>query len=308
MKPAITLWSIVGLVLIGLAVPPALKQKSWRTFLIALVLSFFGVLLPLFIFLASVFLAPDSKADCRFGWLDCFYVGKLALTPLVLGATAALYALDIYGVANRTRYWIVLGIFLGAIVAFVCFLFGVVVTAGRVFGLWLLVPCYVAVWYSIRAVQLAKVAKFGPFPYLWAFGSSIPLWLGSWLWSRSIYSSLPEQSPQCFVVTAAARGHESLVGPFMLVQRQGYNRRVNRQLATFWALEAWWQAHGPRSHARFRRCYNRFGPILAGWITSPWRADLVHLAIKPVELAARLVIRHTPAGGKGSGNRQTTAP
>ena len=122
------------LILIGilsvLAFPPAMKKKSWHQFFIALILSFIlsfaGVLLPLFVFFLSSIMVPDWKGDCTYGWLDCFIMGKLALAPLVLLATAALYALEILRVENRTARWIVIGIFLGAIVSCICFVFGVV--------------------------------------------------------------------------------------------------------------------------------------------------------------------------------------
>jgi hypothetical protein len=221
---------IPGALLLALALPPALKRKSGKTFFIALGLSFLGVMLPLFVFLFSAFLVPEWKGGCRFGWLDCFHLGKLALTPLVLWATAALYALDIYQVANRTRYWIVLGVFLGAIVAAVCLVFGVISVVGSAWGfaLWLLVPLYVSVWYGVRAVQLIRAAGFESKAYWWSIFGSLPFWLAGWIWSRYIFASLPDQSPDCFVVTAAARGHEFFVGPFIKVKHNGRIRRANR--------------------------------------------------------------------------------
>jgi len=65
---------IVQLLLVGLALPPALKQGSRRRFFIAMALSAAGVLVPLFVFLASSFLIPDWKGACQHsrkteGWL-----------------------------------------------------------------------------------------------------------------------------------------------------------------------------------------------------------------------------------------------
>jgi len=291
---------IAGVLLAALALPPALKRKSWKTFFSALVLLFPGVMLPLFVFLFSAFLVPEWKGGCRHGWLDCFHLGKLALTPLVLWATVALYALDIYRVANRTRPWIVLGIFLGALVAAVCLVFGVISVVGWAcgFALWLLVPLYVSVWYGIRAVQLIRAAGFESNIYRWSIFGSLPFWLAGWYWSRYTYASLPNQPPGCFVVTAAARGHESIVGPFFEINHGDGVRRANQQLITLWQFEALWRMRAPLSHALFRRAYNRLGPALAGRITSPGMADLAHLAIKPVELLAALVVKGA-GGGKG---------
>ena len=92
----------------------------------------FGILLPPFIFLASFILLPDWKGDCRFGALDCFILGKTALTPVVFFATAALYKVEILGTAKPEHRWVVLGLFLGSVVSGICFLFGLATyLAGR---------------------------------------------------------------------------------------------------------------------------------------------------------------------------------
>ena len=290
---------ILGALLFMLALPPALKRRSWKTFFTSLVLSFFGVLLPLFVFLFSSGLEPEWKGACAFGWLDCFIVGKLALAPLALVATAALYALEIYRVENRTRRWMVVGVFLGAIVASICFAFGLVCIGSEadayMLKLWLLVPFYTAVWYSIRAVQLIKAARWDFWTYYIPLIGSLPLWLASWYWSRSLYEALPNKAPSdCFVVTAAARGHALLVGPFVEVRHYDHRRRANQQLVTLWRFEAVWRQRAPRNHRIFRRIYNRVGPRLAARMTSSWVADVAYLAIKPVELLARLAVRNIP--------------
>ena len=245
------LWIILVGILSGLALPPAVKKKSWRRFFIALVLSFAGVVLPLFVFLFSSFMEPDWKGACAYGWLDCFITGKLALTPIVLMATAALYALEILRVENSTARWIVIGIFLGAIVASICFVFGMVCIASEEDApkLWLLVPFYVAAWYSIRAVQLTKAACFSFWPNLISLVGSLPFWLASWMWSRSLYASLPDIAPSdCFIVTAAGRGHAAFVGPYFEIERNNHRFLANQQLITFWQFESLWRKRAPRSH------------------------------------------------------------
>ena len=280
---------ILAGILSVLALPPAIKEKSWRRFFIALILSFVGIVLPLFVFLFSFFLEPEWKGACVFGWLDCFIAGKLALTPIVLLATAALYALEILRVGNRTARWIVVGIFLGAIISSICFVFGVVCFGfeANAFKLWLLVPFYVAIWYSARAVELIKGARLNLWTYLISLVCSLPFWLASWLWSRSLYASLPDTAPSdCFIVTAAGQGHAALVGTYIEIERNGRKRLVNQQLITFWQFEDLWRNLAPRSHRIFRRGYNRVGPIIAAQIKSPWLADFIYFAIKPLELMA----------------------
>jgi len=269
---------------------PALKKKSWCQFFIALILSFAGGLLPLFIFFLSSMMGPDWKGACTYGWLDCFITAKLALTPLVLLATIALYALEILRVENRTARWIVIGIFLGAIVSSICFVFGVVCIGfeANTFKYWLLVPFYVAIWYSIRAVELIKASHLSFWTCLISLVCSLPFWLVSWLWSRSLYTSLPSQEPGCFIVTAAGRGHAAFVGRHIEIERNGRSLLVNQQLVTFWQFENRWQNFSPRSHRIFRCGYNRIGPVIAARIKSQWLADSIYLALKPLELVANL--------------------
>jgi hypothetical protein len=282
-------WIILIAILSALALPPALKAKSWWRFFVALILSFFGVILPLFIFGFSSMMEPDWKGACTYGWLECFITGKVALTPLVLLATAALYALEIFRVENRTARWIVVGIFLGAIISSICFIFGLVCFGADALKWWLLVPFYVAVWYSARAVQLIKAARLDFRTYLISLVGSLPFWLVSWLWSRSLYVSLPDKAPDgCFIVTAAGHGHAAFVGRHIEIERDGRSVLVNQQLITFRQFENLWQNFAPRSHRIFRSAYNRVGPVIAARINSPWLADFVYLAIKPLELIAKL--------------------
>ena len=244
-------------ILCALALPSAMKEKSWLRFFIALILSFVGIVLPLFVFLLSSFLEPEWKGACAYGWLDCFITGKLALTPLVLHwRRQALYALDILRVGNRTARWMVGGTLVGAIISSICFVFGMVcIGSGRGddFKCWLLVPFYVAIWYSVRAVDLIKGARLNFWTYLISLVCTLPFWLASWLWSRSLYASLPDQAPPgCFIVTAAGQGHVAFVGTHIEIERNGRSLLVNQQLITFWQFENLWRNFAPRSHRVFR--------------------------------------------------------
>jgi hypothetical protein len=280
------------LIWIALAVAPALRRKSLIRFFVALLMSFAVVVLPLFVFFISGFLKPDWKGGCAHGWLDCFFVGKFVLTPLVLWATAGLYSVVVLDVEKRTQAWIVLGIFIGAVVSSVCLAHGLVyfVRPKDTFALWMLVPLYVSVWYWVRAVQLIRESKLGLKVCLVdAMIGSLPFWIASVWCSKQTYAAMPDKAPNCFVVTAAGRGHGRLVGPFFEVEHGGGRVRANRQLITLWQFENLWQSKWPQSHRSFRRFYNRFGPIVAEQIKLPWLADMAYIAIKPVELVARSV-------------------
>ena len=279
------------LVAFFLALPPALIRKSWTQFWIGFVLSPFAVVLPLAFFFLSMFLTPDSKEVCHNGALDCFHLGKLALSPFVLWATAALYAVEIAEVRNPGRPWIVNGLVLGAIISSVCTVFGVLTNRqDNVMLFCLAVPLYTSIWYIARAVHTIRTQPIDSTKLTIALGSSLPFWALSVWWSYKTYLSLPDHVESCFVVTAASRGHRGIVGPHFNVVRRRCHRVANYQLATFWTFEALWRKTAPRSHAAFRRIYNIIGPIIARRITSPWIADVVYVLLKPAEFFARFVV------------------
>ena len=87
------------------------------------------------------------------------------------------------------------------------------------------------------------------------------------------------------------RGHTTVVGPWLRVTHCGEDRDANQQLRTLWLLEDLWTSRMPRSHARFRRFYNVIGPVVASCITAPFLADLAYLAIKPIEIMARGILK-----------------
>ncbi|MCX7009146.1 MAG: hypothetical protein NTY53_18180 [Kiritimatiellaeota bacterium] len=285
-------WSLVALIHIGLALPPAIRERSWKRFFIAVVLSFVFVVLPLFIFSASALIpCPDWKGGCHHGWLDCFLMGKLALLPLVLWASASLYAIDILRTPNRTRPWIVLGVLTGAITSTGCLGMGLIICEKSLpVYTWLAVPFYVAVWYTMRARQLLKAAGTNLGMIVATLLGNTPFWIVAMLWSRKAFAALPNEPP-CFIATAAIRGHAAVVGPRVRVAHRGAEREATQQLLTLWRLEENWTCRAPRSHAGFRRIYNVIGPRVAARITTPFRADLAHLAIKPVELFARAILK-----------------
>jgi hypothetical protein len=284
-------WIVLFLILLALATPVGIKKHSWLWLIAGMALSLVVVVLPLFFFFFSSFLKPEWKGACRHGWLDCFIVGKLALSPLVLVATAALYITEVLRVDISKQRWAVVAIFIGTIVAWVCFIFGLACLdpeSGTI--ILLLVPFYVAVWYTVRAVFLIRTANLDFLIYLAAALGTIPFWLASWILSVGIFESLPNQQPDdCFVVTAAGRGHRKLVGPFWEIERRGEWRRANQQLITLWQFENLWRNKSPRTHEKFRRLYNLVGPRIAARIRSPWLADAAFLALKPVELTARYI-------------------
>lgn len=284
-------WAILLLILYVLAIPMGIKKKSWLWLIPGMALSFLVVVLPLFFFFLSSVMVPEWKGACRFGWLDCFIVGKLALSPLVLWATVALYTIEVLRMDVSKSRLTAAAIFIGAIVAWVCFVFGLTcLDHEAATSIPMLVPFYIAVWYTIRTAFLMRAGHFDFLTYLVAAVGTVPFWLGSWLWSQKTFQSLPDTKPDgCFVVTAAGRGHRKFVGPFYEIGRRGEQRQANCQLITLWEFENLWREKSPRSHRCFRSFYNRVGPRVAARIRSPWLADAAYIALKPVELAARCI-------------------
>lgn len=294
MEFLIIFFSILALIIIVPALAPALLARSWKKFLVSLFFSFFGITFPLFIFVGSMYLIPEWRGGGRYGWFDCFHMGKLILLPLVLWACTAFYANQILRVKNRFCNWIVLGFFMGAIVSIICFVFGLAVHAFDRDGIWmwLFIPLYVAVWYSVLCVRAVKVSDLGVRAYKITAISFIPFWCISLILSWITYLSLSKHRPSgdCFVVTSALRGHKLFVGPFCEVERKGVLRVVNRQLITFWKFEDLWCQSFPLSHQLFRSIYNWIGPKIARRINSQIVADIIYFIIKPFELVASLLI------------------
>jgi len=289
-NPALILFGLPALLLIIPAAAAAVYRRSWPWFVVSLGLSFAVIVLPLFVFTASAFLTPDAKDQCRHGWIDCFMTGKLALLPPAIFATIALYAVEAFRVKNRTAVWIIAGLCSGAIISIVCLVYGLIFIpydGGKIF---MLVPAYIAVWYFLRTRQLAKERSSAEEIIWYSVLGNLPFWLGSLFWSQSTYSSLPQSVGDCFVVTAASRGHPNVVGPHFLITHKSRLVSANDQLLTLWQFEDLWRQLEPRSHRQFRSLYNRVGPVVSSQIQSPWLADIAYLALKPVEVAAKIIL------------------
>lgn len=115
-------------------------------------------------------------------------------------------------------------------------------------------------------------------------------------WSVAVHSAIehyealpPPPEGDCYVATAASRGHARLVGARNLPVRGGV-RRVTEQLLTLKAGELALKAAAPRLHRALRRVYDRVGPPIARRITTPWRADLAHLTLVPLSCLVQLAL------------------
>jgi hypothetical protein len=274
---------------LALSIAPAIYRRSWKVFFLSLLRVVVGITLPVYWFLLSVELLPDWKGACTHGAFTCFVVGKLWLSPFVVWARAAYYTRVVWEAGTPHKTWITLGYWVGAIVSVTCLVHGLINFPRDLIPIWpFLVPILTAIYFSVVARRLVRESGLGFTKLLAATLSMVPSWALSVWHSQRVFDALPSEAPQdCFVVTAAMRGHASLVGPFHTIRRRGQERLINDQLQTFWEFETVWAASMPRLHRVARRIYNRVGPYVARRITRRWVADVVYLSLKPAEWTLR---------------------
>ena len=86
-----------------------------------------------------------------------------------------------------------------------------------------------------------------------------------------------------YLCTVAARGHEGLVRPLRLGERNGNVVVVNRQLEIANAFELVLEEKTPRLHKAIRGFYDRHGLPIAKKIRTKCSADFVYIIMKPLE-------------------------
>ena len=101
------------------------------------------------------------------------------------------------------------------------------------------------------------------------------------------YASLPLTAPDCFVCSAAAKGHRSVVHSQTWLAEDGRTCVVNEQMRVLKAFELLIAALSPFAHRVLRGIYNRIGPRLAAGLANPAAADAAYFGLKPLEWLAR---------------------
>jgi len=141
----------------------------------------------------------------------------------------------------------------------------------------------------------------GPGPR-WRFSLArclgVMTWLGVWFaaWRLSVmlmleeYMQLPTQPPHnCYVATAAAKGHARFVGATQEPGCDGQPVRVNAQLRFLKAAELMLLCATPQLHRLIRKLYDAVGPRIAARLSHPLLADVAYLSLKPAEWMAQAV-------------------
>lgn len=103
-----------------------------------------------------------------------------------------------------------------------------------------------------------------------------------WAYSTMI-SPPPVEYEGHYLCTVAVNGHEKVVKPTRLGIRHGVKIGVNRQLCVANAFEQLIEDKAPRFHKWVRHVYDKYGYPVSKHITTKLRADIVYIAMKPLE-------------------------
>jgi hypothetical protein len=108
---------------------------------------------------------------------------------------------------------------------------------------------------------------------------------------HELYAALPPTPPDCYIATAAARGHPWFVHAWTVQRTDGKSMQINVQLQRLKCVELALLAVNPRLHKILRRIYDKVGKALAHCIQHSYLADLAYLLLKPCEWVGRLVLK-----------------
>ena len=105
------------------------------------------------------------------------------------------------------------------------------------------------------------------------------------------YQKLPTSPPgNCYIATAAARGHPAVVQSQVVRLSDGRLLIINRQLQTLKCGEIALRTLCPNIHRMMRRSYDRWGPRLAHGLARPLLADMAYFLLKPCEWLTALAL------------------
>jgi hypothetical protein len=151
------------------------------------------------------------------------------------------------------------------------------------------------IWLSVQAFREAR----GRAGRRWIKILSCLGWVGGYMvaWKVSIYSAmkffatLPKEPPDCYIATAAAKGHRRIVNSEEVVLHDGRVVRVNAQMRYLKCAELMLKAVAPGLHRICRRVYNALGSVLAKGLVRPVLADAAYFMLKPLEWFSWAVVK-----------------
>jgi hypothetical protein len=165
---------------------------------------------------------------------------------------------------------------------------------------WCVICVGLVSWRLLKSYELPLRNKrqqvFGGLAWVLPF---LGAWRLSFLKTMEVYSSLPTYPPDCYIATAAAKGHTRLVMSQPVVIRNELEFRVNAQMKYFKCAELLLLAVQPKAHQKLRELYDFVGRRLSQAIVHPILADIIYLTLKPFEwLAKGLLVVVIPDIGK----------
>lgn len=155
-------------------------------------------------------------------------------------------------------------------------------------------------WSFLAAFQASRwLLKHYETKFSFAKGLGIFAWFSAYAFALrfnilkmfELYNTLPTEPPNCYIATAAAKGHPRFVGSREVTLANGKTMRVNRQLQRLKALEIALMGVSAPSHRMMRRVYDVLGKWLAAHIENPLWADIAYLILVPVELLSFFVLK-----------------
>ena len=155
-------------------------------------------------------------------------------------------------------------------------------------------------WSFLIALQTSRwLWKYYESKFTFTRGLGIFAWLSSYVFALrfnilkmfELYAALPTEPPNCYIATAAAKGHPRFVGSQEVTLANGKSMRVNRQLQRLKALEIALMGVSGSGHRMMRRVYDVLGKWLAKRIQNPLLADMAYLILVPIELLSFFVLQ-----------------
>jgi hypothetical protein len=183
-------------------------------------------------------------------------------------------------------YGILLSIFDQAIIPIVLIFVGIVASA----PFWsFLIAGRAALWlYKNYEPQITLPRGLGIAAWLATYAVA---WRYDILKMYELYAKLPPEPPNCYIASAAAKGHPNFVGSWNVQLASGKSMHVNRQLQTLKCAELALVAVAPKTHKLVRKMYDKLGKSLARKIQNPFLADIAYLCLKPFERMAQSILR-----------------
>lgn len=272
--------------------------RFWRELGLRIIATPVAILFPLFIYLLSpLALNPSGKDEAPLGWLSLIPWLDWFWLPFVAWACVAFYVGVVLGRAAHAR-WISMGLLAGVIASgFLTTVLAIHVVTGKLPNrlssshmLWSLVPLGTLLVHAAAFRWSVRSRPLSSSQVLSLAGGAVVIGAVNVAKAVAAFHALPDHNTDCYVVTAATRGHGDVVRPLHDAWRHGERISVNRQLLVFWEFERRLSEKAPRFHARARHIYDLIGPRLARRLTTPLRADMAYLALKPGEWAAALLL------------------